>query len=128
MDLILVDETWRKPVGRPWLSVAIDTYSRCVAGLHLSYEVPSATVAGLCVAHAALDKAAYLGGLGIEADWPCQGRPDEVFVDNGFGVSLRGVRTRLPAAWHSLALSSQGGAALGRYCRTIGRHRDGNGA
>jgi putative transposase len=65
------------------LSVAIDMYSRCVAGLHLSYEAPSATVAGLCVAHAALDKAAYLRGLGIEADWPCQGRPDEVFVDNG---------------------------------------------
>ncbi len=35
VDLILVDETWRKPIGRPWLSVAIDTYSRCVAGLHL---------------------------------------------------------------------------------------------
>jgi putative transposase len=83
VDLILVDETWRKPIGRPWLSVAIDTYSRCVAGLHLSYEAPSATVAGLCLAHAALDKAAYLRGLGIEADWPCQGRPDEVFVDNG---------------------------------------------
>jgi len=60
VDLILVDETWRKPIGRPWLSVAIDTYSRCIAGLHLSYEAPSATVAGLCLAHAALDKAAYL--------------------------------------------------------------------
>jgi putative transposase len=83
VDLILVDETWRKPIGRPWLSVAIDTYSRCVAGLHLSYEAPSATVAGLCIAHAALDKAAYLRGQGIESDWPCQGRPDEVFVDNG---------------------------------------------
>ena len=83
VDLILVDETWRKPVGRPWLSVAIDTYSRCVAGLHLSYEAPSATVAGLCLAHAALDKAPYLRGLDIAADWPCQGRPGEVFVDNG---------------------------------------------
>jgi len=83
VDLILVDETWRKPIGRPWLSVAIDTYSRCVAGLHLSYEAPSATVAGLCIAHAVLDKAVYLRGLGIDADWPCQGRPGEVFVDNG---------------------------------------------
>jgi len=83
VDLVLVDETWRKPVGRPWLTVAIDAYSRCIAGLHLSYEAPSATVAGLCLAHAALDKAAYLRGLGVEADWPCQGRPGEVFVDNG---------------------------------------------
>ena len=78
-----MDETWRKPVGRPWLSVAIDVHSRCVAGLHLSYEAPSAAVAGLCLAHAALDKAAYLRGLGVEAEWPCRGRPGRVFVDNG---------------------------------------------
>ena len=78
-----MDETWRKPVGRPWLTLAIDIHSRCIAGLHLSFEAPSATVAGLCLAHAALDKAAYLRGIGVEADWPCQGRPGEVFVDNG---------------------------------------------
>jgi len=83
VDLIVVDETWRKPVGRPWLTLAIDVHSRCIAGLHLSFEAPSATVAGLCLAHAALDKAAYLRGIGVEADWPCQGRPGEVFVDNG---------------------------------------------
>ncbi len=70
VDLILVDETWRKPIGRPWLSVAIDTYSRCVAGLHLSYEAPSATVAGLCIAQ---DKTAYLRGhygyFGMPHNW-----------------------------------------------------------
>ncbi|GAC1488154.1 MAG: DDE-type integrase/transposase/recombinase [Acetobacteraceae bacterium] len=83
VDLVLVDETWRKPVGRPWLTLAIDVHSRCIAGLHLSFEAPSATVVGLCLAHAALDKAAYLRAIGVEADWPCQGRPGEVFVDNG---------------------------------------------
>lgn len=83
VDLVVVDETWRKPVGRPWLTLAIDVHSRYVAGLHLSFEAPSATVAGLCLAHAALDKAAYLRGVSVEADWPCQGRPGEVFVDNG---------------------------------------------
>lgn len=69
VDLILVDETWRKPVGRPWLTLAIDVHSRCIAGL--------------CLAHAASDKAAYLRGIGVEADWPCHGRPGRVFVDNG---------------------------------------------
>ncbi len=83
VDLIVVDETWRKPVGRPWLTLAIDVHSRCIAGLHLSFEAPSATVAGLCLAHAALDKAAYLRSIGVEADWPCHGRPGGVFVDNG---------------------------------------------
>jgi putative transposase len=81
VDLIVVDETWRKPVGRPWLTLAIDVHSRCIAGLHLSFEAPSATVAGLCLAHAALDKAAYLRGISVEADRPCQGRPGGVFVD-----------------------------------------------
>ncbi len=83
VDLVVVDETWRKPVGRPWLTLAIDVHSRCIAGLHLSFEAPSATVAGLCLAHAALDKTAYLRGIGVEADWACQGRPGEAFVDNG---------------------------------------------
>jgi len=49
----------------------------------LSYEVPSVTIAGLCLSHAALDKGTYLRGLGVDADWPCQGLPGEVFVDNG---------------------------------------------
>jgi len=83
VDLVVVDETWRKPVGRPWLTLAIDVHSRCIAGLHLSFDAPSSAVAGLCLAHTALDKATYLRGIGVEADWPCQGRPGEVFVDNG---------------------------------------------
>ena len=40
-------------------------------------------MAGLCLAHVVLDKAAYLRGISVEADWPCRGLPGEVFVDNG---------------------------------------------
>jgi putative transposase len=31
----------KKPLGRPWLSVAIDAESRAVVGIHLSFEPPS---------------------------------------------------------------------------------------
>ena len=79
----MLDRGHHLALGRPWLTPAIDVHSRCIAGLHLTFEAPSATVGGLCQAHAALDKAAYLRGIGLEADWPCQGRPKEVFVDNG---------------------------------------------
>ena len=79
--------------------------------LHLPFETPSATVAGLCLTHVALDKAAYLRGLGVEADWPCQGRPGKVFVDNGSefhsdifkrGCGQHGIalRHRFPGAPH----------------------------
>ena len=41
MDLIVVDPIDREPIGRPWLTVAIDTYSRCIAGFHVTLEAPA---------------------------------------------------------------------------------------
>jgi putative transposase len=83
VDLILVDPLDREPIGRPWLTVAIDTYSRCIAGFHVTLEAPSATSVGLCLTHAAMDKAPWLALRGVEADWPVAGKPRRVGVDNG---------------------------------------------
>jgi len=49
VDLIIVDEQYRKPIGRPYLTVAIDLYSRCITGFYLSLEAPCATSVGLCL-------------------------------------------------------------------------------
>lgn len=54
---MVVDSITRKPIQRPWLTLAIDIHSRCVAGFHLTLESPSATSVALCLAHAALHKA-----------------------------------------------------------------------
>jgi len=83
MDLIVVDPIDREPIGRPWLTVAIDTYSRCIAGLHITLEAPSATSVGLCLTHMAMDKAPWLALREVEASWPVQGKPRRVGVDNG---------------------------------------------
>jgi len=83
VDLILVDPLDREPVGRPWLTVAIDTYSRCIAGFHVTLEAPSATSVGLCLTHVAMDKAPWLALRALEADWPVAGKPRRVGVDNG---------------------------------------------
>ena len=45
-DIILVDEAHRKPIGRPWLTLAIDVYSRMIVGFYLTFERPSATSVG----------------------------------------------------------------------------------
>lgn len=82
-DIILVDPVDRKPIGRPWLTVAIDVFSRCIVGMHLSLEAPSATSVGLCLVHAASDKKPWLAERGIDAEWPMQGKPGLVSVDNG---------------------------------------------
>ncbi len=40
-DIILVDSFERKPIGRPWVTLAIDITSRMVTGYHVSFEAPS---------------------------------------------------------------------------------------
>ncbi len=82
VDLIIVDPIERLPIGRPWITVAIDVFSRCVAGFHLSLEAPSATSAGLCLTMVATDKVAWLQQRGIEARWPVVGKPRRIGVDN----------------------------------------------
>lgn len=83
VDLILVDPVDRAPIGRPWLTVAIDVYSRCIVGFHLTLEPPSATSVGLCLTHAVAAKAPWLELRGIEASWPIAGKPRRLGVDNG---------------------------------------------
>jgi len=83
MDLILVDPLDREPIGRPWLTVAIDVQSRCIAGFHVTLDAPSAVSVGLCLTHVAMDKAPWLALREVEADWPVQGKPRRIGVDNG---------------------------------------------
>lgn len=92
VDIILVDPIERLPIGRPYLTIAIDIYSRCVPGFVLSLEAPSATSVGLCLTHIAMDKKPWLAERNIEAYWPIYGKPDLIHVDNG-------------PDFHSLALS-----------------------
>jgi putative transposase len=109
VDVIVVDSATRTPIQRPWLTLAIDVYSRCVAGFHLSLEPPSATSVALCIAHATLPKQPWLAQRNIEADWPIQGIMKRLHLDNakefrsealrrgceqyGIGLDYRPVRT-----------------------------------
>lgn len=82
IDLIVVDEHDRQPVGRPYLTVAIDVFSRCLVGMVLTLEPPSAVSVGLCLTHACCDKRPWLESHGIEANWPMSGKPRQLYVDN----------------------------------------------
>lgn len=82
IDLIVVDERERQPIGRPYLTVAIDVFSRCLVGMVVTLEPPSAVSVGLCLAHAAGDKRPWLETLGVEAQWPMSGKPKKLYLDN----------------------------------------------
>ncbi len=83
VDIIVVDTFNLQPIGRPWITIAIDVYSRSIVGLCLTLEAPSATSVGLCLAHAVIDKRPWLERIGLEVEWPMSGKPKLLYVDNG---------------------------------------------
>src|SRR5699024_5037224 len=82
IDLMVVDERDRQPIGRPYLTIAIDVLTRCVLGMVVTLEAPSAVSAGLCLAHVACDKRPYLENLGVAVEWPMSGKPRQLYLDN----------------------------------------------
>ena len=83
VDVTVVDPDTRLPVGRPTLTLAIDVNTRMAMGFYLSLEAPSLAAVALCLTHAVTDKTAWLASRGIAADWPAQGIPNTIHVDNG---------------------------------------------
>lgn len=83
VDLFVVDAEDRLGMTRPWLTLAIDVYTRMVVGYHLSLNEPSVIAVGLCLLNAVFDKSALLAAIEIDAPWPTVGMPRTVHVDNG---------------------------------------------
>lgn len=83
IDLILVDDVHRRPIGRPWLTVAICTYSRMITGYYLSMSPPSALSVAMCVVHSVLPKEQWLALHGVNGEWPVWGKMATLHSDNG---------------------------------------------
>lgn len=82
LDVIVVDEETRLAIGRPWITLAIDLFSRMVVGFYISLDPPGANNTGLCIAHAVLGKETWLAKHDISASWPCWGFPATLHLDN----------------------------------------------
>ncbi|MDN5058672.1 Mu transposase C-terminal domain-containing protein [Aliarcobacter butzleri] len=83
VDLILVDDQHRKPIGKPWITVAIDIYSRMIVGYYLSLNAPSVTSVAMCISNTVLPKDELLLKLDIDSNWDVWGFPETIHVDNG---------------------------------------------
>lgn len=82
-DIFIVDEETRDPIGRPWLTLAMDVFSRMVTGFYLTMDVPSRLSTNLCLLHSVYDKTAWLKEREINEPWLVAGLPDKVHVNNG---------------------------------------------
>jgi putative transposase len=71
-DILVVDTLSRRPIGRPWLSLAIDVATRC-GGLLCKHGSPGAATVALLLTRVALPKDAWLDKLGVQVEWPMRG-------------------------------------------------------
>ena len=95
-DVIVVDSSSRTPIGRPWLTLAMDVASRMVAGFYVTLECPSFLSTALCLRNALLPKSPFLFAHGYDFAWPCEGIPDFIHTDNGAdfrGINLQKILT-----------------------------------
>ena len=89
-DVILIDPLERRPIGRPWLTLALDVHTRMVLGMLVSLEAPSSLSVALALDHAVFPKKAWSEQLGVQADaWPAFGLPARLHLDNGVEFHAR---------------------------------------
>jgi len=91
-DLLIVDHDNRQEAQRPWLTFAIDLYSRCIVGYYVSVDAPSSTSVAICLASIAEDKRKILEKHKIETDWPISGKPVILHTDNGKEFKSKALR------------------------------------
>lgn len=83
LDVFVVAPGSGLVIGRPWITVAIDYFSRAILGFYLGFEPPSANTVMNCLRHAIGPKDYYVERFGSEAfEWPMHGVPLLVVVDN----------------------------------------------
>jgi putative transposase len=82
LDLILVDEDDRLPIGRPTVTLALDVFTGFPAGVHVAFEPAGYSAAMRCLAHSILPKDDTRTRYGTTHPWPVYGLPETLVVDN----------------------------------------------
>jgi len=87
VDLLVVCEVTRMMLGRPWLTLVIDRFSRMILGFYISFHAPSAYSVLYALRMSILPKDELLVGIeGIRNSWPARGLPRLIAVDNGMDL------------------------------------------
>jgi putative transposase len=102
MDVFVIDEESGAPLGRPWLTIFIDDFSRVVLGYSLSFEPPSCASVAKCMKHAFMPKTRLkLTHPDLVNEWVMHGVPMEIVFDGGLEFYAKEIRH----ACHTLDIS-----------------------
>ena len=92
MDIVVVDDLYRQPLGKPYLTLATDVATRCIVGFIISFVPPSAGTVSLCMTLIVSDKSAWLKQLGVSGDWPMAGLPKTLRLDRAAEFKSKALR------------------------------------
>lgn len=82
-DVQLVDPDSGRHIGRAFLSVVTDVYSRAVVGFQVSLDPVGSVAVALAMVHAIQQKGPWLRVRGIDSDWNTSGFPAVTHTDCG---------------------------------------------
>jgi putative transposase len=81
-DIEILSDDRLTGIGRPWLTLAIDTHTRVIYGFHLGLDPPSTTTAGLAMINGMTRKEGMIQLYGSTMLWPVWGKPITLALDN----------------------------------------------
>lgn len=84
LDIVVTDDITGHALGRPYITICVDVYSRAILGFHIGFNPPSFLTVASCMRHAILPKE-KLRDLypDIRNSWFSHGVMDVISVDNG---------------------------------------------
>lgn len=115
VDLIIVSEGDRKPLGRPWLTILIDKHTRVILGYYLALHSPSTVSVSCAITHAVLPKKQFLERLSrSEISYPFYGVPKTIHMDNAKEFKTSGLqkacdKNRIKPSWRPYGRKHYGG-------------------
>lgn len=84
LDVLVVDAETGLLLGRPWITVMIDGYSRMIVGIHISFRNPSVRSVLRCLKHAILPKVDVKERFPkVNGEWKAYGLIHQLVCDNG---------------------------------------------
>ncbi|NVM54053.1 MAG: DDE-type integrase/transposase/recombinase [Candidatus Helarchaeota archaeon] len=91
-DVFPVDSEEREQLGTPYMTGAIDCYTRIMTGFSVSFHPSSARTVLEVLVQSILPKDNYVDSYETEQDWEIQGFPVVILVDNGMDYRSNAVK------------------------------------
>jgi putative transposase len=91
LDGFVIDTMTKVALGRPWLTLCYEKYSKSIMGFYISFRAPSSYSTLMCLRQSMLPKDHMLARFGIKGEWPCHGIPLLVAADNGMDLHSEAV-------------------------------------